>query len=69
MDDSLRDHVGIEDHILFEPVESTVAGRPLLVLDKYAVGKIIGGTGPVLQVIVFTRMSSDILPMFCRCWR
>ena len=61
MDDSLRDHLGIEDNILFEPVEATVAGRSILVLEKYAVGKIIGVTSHVLQVIVFTGMSSDLV--------
>jgi hypothetical protein len=50
MDNSLRDHLGFEDYILFQPIESTVAGRPLLIVDNFAVGKIIGGTANVLQV-------------------
>jgi hypothetical protein len=59
MDDSLRVHLGFEDYILFQPIESTVAGRPLLIFDNFAVGKIIGGTANVLQVQVFTRMTSE----------
>jgi hypothetical protein len=60
MDDSLRVHLGFEDYILFQPVESTVAGRSLLIFDNFAVGKIIGGTANVLQVQVFTRMTSEV---------
>jgi hypothetical protein len=60
MDNSLRDHLGFEDYILFQPIESTVAGRPLLIVDNFAVGKIIGGTANVLQVQVFTRMTSEV---------
>ncbi|MFN9978296.1 MAG: hypothetical protein ACK53Y_00200, partial [bacterium] len=61
MDNNLRVHVGFEDHILFRPVETTVAGRPLVIVDDLAVGKIVGGGGNILQVAVFTRMTSEIL--------
>jgi hypothetical protein len=60
MDDSLRVHLGFEDYILFQPVKLTVAGRPSLIFDNVAVGKIIGGTANVLQVQVFTQMTSEI---------
>jgi len=52
MDNNLRVHVGFEDNILFRPVETTVAGRPLVIVDDLAVGKIVGGGGNILQVAV-----------------
>jgi hypothetical protein len=61
MDNNLRVHVGFEDNILFRPVETTVAGRPLVIVDDLAVGKIVGGGGNILQVAVFTRTTSEIL--------
>jgi hypothetical protein len=64
MDDNLRVHVGFEDHILFQPVESTVVGRPLVIVDNLAVGRIVGGTGNVLQVQVFTRLTSEIVRQY-----
>ena len=44
MDDSLRDHLEFEDHIFFQPAESMVVGKPLLMHDIFSIGKIISGT-------------------------
>jgi hypothetical protein len=61
MDPSLRVFLGYDDHILFQPAEATVAGQPLLVFNNFGIRKIVGGTANILQVQVFTRMTSEIL--------
>lgn len=61
MDENLCVHIGFEDHILCRPAESTVAGRPLVIVENLAVGRIVGGGGNVLQVQVYTWMTSEIL--------
>jgi hypothetical protein len=51
MEDSLRVHLGCEYHTLFQPAESTVAGQPLFIFESFGVGKIIGGSANILQVL------------------
>jgi hypothetical protein len=62
MDDDLRIHVGLEDHILFQP--SRIMQRLQTVKDGLVVGIIIGSSGTTFQVRVFYPMTSECLQNF-----